>query len=278
MTAFDQAIAGDAVFDTPDSPPRRLSGNPIDVPSFRFGDGAQSVPVALADRLGDDVVSLANPVHRVEIDGDRVAVHAARGRFGAQHVVVAVPPPLAVETITITPDLDRSVASVAASTAVWMGQTVKAVAVYDEPFWRQAGLAGSVFSHRGPFREIHDHSGPGSGPGALFGFAPSTAFRDGADIPSAFIHQLTRVFGEYAARPLDVVAADWRRERFTSPAAAAPRAGTASYGHSVFQAPVHGRLHWAATETATAFAGHVEGAILAAAAAVDRIERAISMI
>ncbi|MFB7599991.1 FAD-dependent oxidoreductase [Streptomyces sp. NPDC056160] len=44
------------------------------------------------------------------------------------------------------------------------------------------------------------------------------------------------------------------------------------FGHSLYQQPVlDGRLHWASTEAATEYAGHIEGAL----AAGERAARAV---
>lgn len=209
----------------------------------------------------------------VHVDDDGVTVHAASGAVAADHVVLAVPPALAVDSIAFTPDLPARVRFLAEGTAVWMGAVVKAVAVYDRAFWRDVGLAGAAVSHVGPFRELHDHSGPHARPAAIFGFADAAqlACGDSEQVAAAFTGQLTRLFGPQAAAPLQVHAVDWSRERYTTPAAPSPRASTGTYSHPQLQEPALGRLHWASTETAPAYAGHIEGALLAGALAADRI-------
>ncbi len=107
-----------------------------------------------------------------------IVVKSSKQIVRAKHVIIAVPPALAAELIGFTPDLPADVRKAAKKTPVWMGEMVKAVAVYDSPFWRNHQLAGSAMSYKGPFREIHDHSGPtgDSQTGALFGFAHSGTF------------------------------------------------------------------------------------------------------
>ncbi|SNR92467.1 Flavin containing amine oxidoreductase [Blastococcus mobilis] len=200
----------------------------------------------------------------VRVDDDGAIVEASSGAAAADHVVLALPPALAVDAIAFTPTLPEPIADLAADTAVWMGGVVKAVAVYDQPFWRSAGLSGSAMSHVGPFRELHDHSGP-DGPFALFGFAVADRL-DGApaeQIGAAFSGQLVRLFGPAAAEPRALHVTNWSQERYTSPQAPSLRASTDRYGHPLFQQLVGGRIHWASTETATDYAGHIEGAIRA---------------
>ncbi|MGY1747147.1 flavin monoamine oxidase family protein [Blastococcus sp. SYSU D00695] len=269
---FPQALDGDALFEPDLRGPQRLAGNPLDVPSTRFAAGAQALARGLADRLPPGTLRLGAPVRAVHLHEDAVVVEAGGAAVTAGHVVLALPPALAVDTLAFTPPLPAPVAALAAGTAVWMGGTVKAVAVHDRPFWRDAGLSGSAMSHVGPFGELHDHSAPG-GPHAVFGFALADRFRGTRDeqVAAAFTEQLVRLFGPAAARPRAVHVTDWSRERHTSPAAPDPRASTAAYGHPLFGEAVGGRLHWASTETAARSAGHVEGAVHAGARAARAI-------
>src|SRR5699024_7705917 len=126
-----------------------------------------------------------------------------------------------------------ALAGAAARTQVWMVEMAKAVAVYPEPFWREQGLSGLVISHQGPFREIHDHSGPLGTPAALFGFAPSAAVAGADDAAIA--------------------------EAFTRVSCAVKASAIA-----------------ASSETATEYAGHVEGAIRAGLRAADAVARSLA--
>ena len=269
VPVFPQALDGDTMFEPVDSAARRVPGNPIGVVSFRFTTGAQSLATRLAGQLPAGTVHLADAVVRVVVNDDGVTVGSVSGLTTADHVIVALPPALAVATITFDPPLTDRVRRVAALTAVWMGGVVKAVATFDAPFWRRTGLAGSAVSHVGPFREIHDHSGPDGSPAALFGFGAAEQF-DGQSpeqIGNAFRDQLRRLFGPGASVPRQIHVVDWSREGYTSPTAPSPHTTTRTYGHALFQEPVAGRVHWASTETSAEYAGHIEGAIHAGARA-----------
>lgn len=269
VPAFPQALDGDTLFEPDGRGTRRMPGNPIDVVSSRFAAGAQSLATRMAAHLPAGTVQLADAVVRVLVNDDGVSVESASGVTTAEHAIVALPPALAVDTITFDPPLEERVRSVASLTAVWMGGVVKAVATFDEPWWRRTGLAGSAVSYVGPFREVHDHSGPDGSPGALFGFAPADQFatQSPEQIGSAFGAQLRRLFGAPASAPRSIHVVDWSRERYTSPGAPSPHATTRTYGHAAFQEPVAGRVHWASTETSTQYAGHIEGALCAGASA-----------
>jgi monoamine oxidase len=272
---FEQSLTGDAMFEADARGAQRISGNPIDVYSVRFASGAQSLALRLAEQLPPGVLHLADPVTAIHVDDDRVLVRARSGQVSASHVVLALPPALVVDSISLTPGLPPHVASLAASTTVWMGSVVKAVAVYDRPFWRDTGLAGAAISYRGPFRELHDHSGPDGTAGAIFGFAGSEHFPGATDaqIGAVFTDQLTRTFGPAAGRPRAVHVMDWSRERYTSPTVPSPRATTNTYSHPRLREVVQGRLQFASTETAPTHAGHMEGAIGAGRHAASTISQ-----
>lgn len=266
-----QHLAGDAVYDSPDGA-QRLQGNPVDVPAYRYSSGAQGLPEALAAGLPEGTVRLSSPVVGVrgEGGGAGLLVQLDDRSLLAGHVVLAVPPALAVATIDL-PDLEPDVRALAAQVPVWMGSTTKVVVEYGSPFWREAGLAGAGVSHLGPLRELHDLSGPDGAQAALFGFAPGAA---GAPAVQAddVVAQLVRMFGPQAADPLQVLVQDWRTQTWTSPA------GVEHLGaHHLFGAPLlarpalAGRLHWAGTETSARSPGHVEGALAAAERAVAAV-------
>ena len=85
-----------------------------------------------------------------------------------------------------------------------------------------------------------------------------------------------RCSGSPRRRPSRVVAVDWSLDPDTVPASPHPDRSTAHYGAAAYQEPVGGRLHWASTETATEYAGHVEGAIRAGLRAADAVARSLA--
>jgi monoamine oxidase len=280
IDVHQQHLAGDAMYDDP-AQTVRLDGNPIDVVSYRFADGADSIPVGLADRLTEFAgshIRLASRVHCVELasDGERAAMVRATEAAGdieiaADHVVIALPPALAVAHLEFVPDLPAEFRSLAAATPVWMGAITKVVARYSNPFWRELGLSGSAISHRGPLREIHDLSGPGGNPAALFGFASTTA-ASGPISDADVLDQLVRLFGPDAGSPTELHLADWRSEQHTSPAAVEELTNYGTYGHHRFQEPtLNSRVHWVSTETGEVNPGHIEGALAAAERAASHI-------
>ncbi|MFD0371161.1 flavin monoamine oxidase family protein [Streptomyces sp. NPDC127114] len=271
VETFDQHLAGDTLLQETTGV-RRLAGNLIDAPSRRFAAGAQSITAALAAELPTGTLRLNTPVTALHPDRQTggLTVLTPAGTLHAEHVVLALPPALALERIDFGDALPADLVRLAQSTPVWMGAVAKVVAHYPTAFWREEGLAGAAFSRTGPLQEIHDMSGPGGKPAALFGFAHARTVRPGFE--QAVTTQLTRLFGPAAATPTAVHVQDWSGERWTSPSTVQHLADYSLFGHRLYQRPVlDGRLHWASTETATDHAGHIEGAL----AAGERAARAV---
>lgn len=281
VPTYEQRRDGDALLEVLEaqgaSQPatKRFGDNPLDVESTRFSRGAEHLARAIADSLPDGTVRLGEVVDTIAVSDDGVRVEAQHSTIRAESVIVAVPPALALDRIDFTPGLPANLVNQARLSSVWMSDMVKAVAVFDQDFWHPHGLAAAAISHVGPFREFHDHSGPAGSPAAIFGFAPSGRFdsADDGQIAEAFISQSRRIFGDAVSKPKTVEVVDWSKEAFTNPAArtgeslveanAARARGTSADVQSDFSQPISGRIHWASTETADAFAGHIEGALRA---------------
>lgn len=271
IATFDQHLAGDTMLQEVTGT-RRLTGNLVDAPSRRFATGAQSLATALAAGLPTGALRLGTPVTAVRPGGQRggLDVLTRAGTLHTEHVVLAVPPALALERIDFHDAFPADLVRLGRSTPVWMGAAVKVVAHYPTPFWRQDGLAGAAFSRTGPLQEIHDMSGPGGEPAALFGFAHARTVRPGFE--HAVTTQLARLFGPAAGTPAALHVQDWRAQRWTAPSTVQHLTDHSLFGHPLYQRPaLNGSLHWASTETATDHAGHIEGAL----ASGERAARAV---
>ncbi len=271
IETFPQFLSGNAMYQD-SAAAKQIEGNPLDVLSGRFVGGAAILPKEVAARLPDGTVRLGCPVERIAANNGRLESSGLGFAYQSKHVILALPPALAVSLIEFEPVLPAELVRVAALTPVWMGSITKVVAHYDSPFWRDAGLAGSAFSHVGPLREVHDMSGQHGKPAALFGFAPAAARADPTPSAEAVIAQLVALFGPQAKGVNELFVHDWRRERFTAPPGVEELNAYELFGHNLFRIPaMGGRLHWASTETAVENPGHIEGALAAAQRAVAAV-------
>jgi len=305
LAVHPQHIAGDALYQDRRGV-HRLTGNPIEGPAGRLTGGMETLARAMADELPRGTVRLEHPVSRIRQVEGGLEVETPRfkdgvGRIRSSAVVLAVPPALAIQSIAFEPVLPPATQRIASTTPVWMGAMTKVVACFEHAFWRERGLAGAVMSHVGPMREIHDMSGPGGVPAALFGFVPPAAPGDSDPGSGGFdrgfdggpahttLHpeernahpsigldevraQLTELFGPAMPDPSQILVKDWRTEVHTSPPGVERLHAYESYGHPVYLEPaLGGRLHWASTETSREAPGHIEGALSAGVRAATRI-------
>ena len=271
LATYPQYLAGDALVQSA-SGLQRLQGNPIDTPSGRVVGGMAKLAYALAAQLPEGSIRLKQAVCEVSSEGGLLEVRTTTETHLARHVILALPPALAMANIRFTPTLEREITIIAKGTPVWMGAITKVVARYNTPFWRENGLSGAAASHLGPMGEIHDMSGPAGEPAALFGFA-APARVDQVIGREAVLRQFEALFGREAASPEEVLVQDWRAEPHTSPKRVQELTSYQLFGHPLFAAPaMDGRLHWASTETATEAPGHIEGALMAAERAVTAID------
>ncbi len=239
---------------------------------LRFVGGAQLVAQRLAAPLGRRVV-VGTPVRRIVDLGDSVAVETDHEVFRGGSVVVALPPTLCGR-IEYTPALPAARDQL--TQRLPMGSVIKCQAVYDAPFWRDAGLTGQVTSDTGPVKVTFDNSPRDGSPGILLGFiegaeARSWSARSAAERRAAVLESFARYFGDAARTPLDYVERDWSKDPWTRGCYAGflPPGVLTSYGPALRE-PV-GRVHWAGTETAEVWNGYIEGAIRSGERAADEI-------
>jgi monoamine oxidase len=248
----------------------------------RFHEGAQTLALRLAGRLGDRV-RLGAPVRLVRHGPGGVEVEAeveAGGQaVAAGHAIVAVPPALAGR-IAYRPALPGWRGQL--TQRVPMGSAVKVHALYEEPFWRAQGLSGQAIADSGPIRVTYDNSPAGGSPGVLVGFVeggPARAWArwSPAERREAALAGLACLFGEPARRPRELLEWSWTDEEWTGGCYAGyfPPGVWTAYGPAL-RAPV-GRLHWAGTETATAWAGYMEGAVQSGDRAATEVLNALGV-
>lgn len=224
--------------------------------------GTQGLSIAVAEELGDRVI-LDAPVSEIEWSDTEVRVRVGNRQFRARRAIIAVPPPL-VSRIRFAPDLPSERAQLLQRLP--MGWTIKINVVYDEPFWRTQGLSGQANSDRRPLGTVFDAGPPDAEPAVLVGFleaghAQAAARLTPKERRDLVIDDLAAYFGPKARNPVHYIEQDWAAETYSRGcygAFATPMTLT-RFG-SELRRPV-GPLHWAGTETATRWAGYIDGAI-----------------
>lgn len=268
LEKFDQYADGILTFEDEQGRVERGRGFASMQGSWRLKGGLGALTDALATRIPDARKRLNAAVTALAKNSTGIVATMADGStLTADRVVIALPPRIAAE-ITFTPALPSTAMQSMRDIATWMAGQAKAVAVYDHPFWRDAGLSGDAMSRFGPMVEVHDASPQNEGPYALFGFigVPAAGRRDTEALHRQLKAQLIRLFGEDAAEPRQLYVKDWAFDPFTSTQAdQAPLRAHPTYGMpQAINGLWDNRLTFAGTEVAPQFGGYVEGALEAA--------------
>ncbi|MFE7959543.1 flavin monoamine oxidase family protein [Streptomyces sp. NPDC057413] len=240
----------------------------------RFTEGAAAPARAVADLLGARL-RLGEPVVRVAQDAGGVRVRTASTLVEARRAIVALPPH-AVRAIRFDPGLPVSRDGWLSHSP--MGRVAKAHAVYDTPFWRATGLSGiATLYDDGPVGVVFDNSPAGGAPGVLVAFVYGDRLTRWADLAPGrrrdeVLASLARVAGDAAARPLDYTEKIWSRDTFARGGYEAymTPGGWTGYGRRGWREPT-GHVHWAGTETASAWNGYIDGAISSGYRAADDV-------
>jgi monoamine oxidase len=232
----------------------------------RLVTGTQEISIRIANDLGDGTVELGSPARVIQYSarsGDGVVVGTDRVTVSARRAIIALAPTLAGR-IAYQPALPT--ARDGLSQRMAMGSVVKSMAIYERPFWRDEGLSGEAASIDGPVSVVLDNSPPDGSPGVLVTFLEGRAARRASVLAQGERQRivtecLARLFGAKAREPERYIDKAWAAEEWTRGCYGAfmPPGAWIDHGAAIRE-PI-GPLHWAGTETATAWNGYMDGAV-----------------
>jgi monoamine oxidase len=240
----------------------RLVNTPGGAQESRFVGGSQLISLRMARQLGRRVV-LGKPVRRIHQSRGGVEVHCDRLTIHGKRVIVAMAPSLAGR-IAYEPKLPPLRDQL--SQRVPNGSVIKCEAVYERPFWRDAGLTGQAVSDASPVRVTFDNTPPGGSPGVLLGFIEGEAARvwgprSAGDRRAAVLDNFATYFGDAARSPTAYYEKNWSDDTWTRGCYTGFMGpGTLLDFGAALREPA-GRIHWAGTETSTIWAGYMDGAV-----------------
>lgn len=230
--------------------------------AYRVVGGSQIIAIRMAEQLGDRVV-LNAPAREVRWSDGGVEIDTGELTVASRAAIVAVPPNL-TNAIRFSPALPAWRMRLAQSLS--QGSITKILAVYDEPFWRQAGLSGQGFAPHELVRELYDNSPPSASAGVLCTFlAGETAERAGRISAPArraeVLASMAKYVGDHALTPVDYIETDWSAQEWTRGAYGTSYGpgGLTRFGADL-RRPV-GPIQWACTDIAGTGHIHMEGAI-----------------
>jgi len=274
LEKFPQYARGKSLFQTKSfEPPQEFFVPESENPSYRIAGGTQSLIDTLAEKIKPEQVNLNTKVVSITEMGDELSVESDKGeQFRADKVFLCLPPQLAGSHITFSPPLPDGISTVLPTVQTWMAGAIKFVLEYSEPFWRENGYSGMLYSHAGIVTEMYDHTNQEEN---KFGF---TGFLNGGSAPytpetrkELILAQLTELLGNQASTPLAYYEKIWIDEFILNGNQTISRPHQHN-GHPVFQAPyMNGKLYFSGTETNPEFPGYMEGAVRSAKSAFEKI-------
>src|SRR5699024_4488698 len=241
----------------------------------RVRGGTHQLSERLAQRLGarvlldEEVFRIAGWDGAAAADGGVgtgtgvVTVTTAHRTLRCDRVVVAVPPTMATR-LAYDPPLPAG--RDLAQSHMMPGDVLKFQVEYDRPFWREAGLSGTVLSLETDVSLVYDNCVPDSPAGILVAFVEgrhARAFHDIGEQERArrIVDDLTVFFGDAAARPTEVLQRNWSEEPYTRGCYGGRFATGLWTTVGAHLAAPTGQIHWAGAETARVWNGYIDGAI-----------------
>jgi monoamine oxidase len=226
----------------------------------KFRGGMHQIARRMAEELGARVV-LNAPVLKIAQDDGAVRVTTDSRDYTARFVIVAAPPgPIA--RIAFAPHLPAARDGLHQRMA--MGAIIKVIVAYQDAFWRTKGFSGQVATDDDVVGLVVEDWQEGTTPMLLcfiegrHALAMSAAGKEARK--AAVIASLVRFFGPEAAAPVGYEDNDWLLEPYTHGYVGSMGPGTMTRFGPALREPC-GRIHWAGTETATEWAGYIEGAM-----------------
>jgi len=279
IEVFEQYSSGLLVYEDESGQIRRDLDYSTMAGSLRVKDGLGRLTRELAAQLPDESIHLSHRVTclRRQQQGYEIDLENPDGKLTVQanKVIFAIPPRVIAAEIDFSPALPEQVMQDLTATPTWMAGHAKFFALYERPFWREAGLSGDGISRRGPLMEIHDASAAGSDYGALFGFVgipANSPARARTRLIDDATKQLERMFGPALANPLDAIVKDWAEDTATATPADNATISHPQYGMpSSIAALADQGLLSASTEMASQFGGFIEGALEASETALQQL-------
>jgi monoamine oxidase len=281
LPAFAQHSEGDVVFERMlREGPQRYAGYPQPARSMRLAGGTGALTGALRRDLPAQCVRLSTRVVCMCLRDEAVEIELETEGSGTEvmqvgRVIAAIPPRLLASTVTFDPPCDDTMLQRWQQTPTWMAPHAKFFAIYDRPFWRDAGLSGTAQSMVGPLPEIHDATSA-SGVAALFGFVgvgaeARRAMRE-EQLTAACVGQLARLFGSDASTPRATLLKDWAADPLTATVADQVATGhPASESIEWVTGAWQPRIFLAGSEMSPSEAGYLAGAVTAAERAADTV-------
>ena len=227
-------------------------------------------------------MKLSSPVIRIEQSDAEVKVHTAAGEvYTAKYVISAIPVAL-LNRITFAPCLPAT--KIQMIQRVPMGSIIKTMTFYDRAYWKENGLSGQMLSDVGPIQYSVDDTKPDGSHPALMGFILADRALKYSKLSA---EERRDMLAEHYAEcfrcpalkhPINYVEKNWMEEEYSGGCYVSnfPPGTLTAFG-PVLREPFL-RTYFAGTETATHWAGYMDGAVEAGERAAREVLHALGKI
>ena len=239
-----------------------------DTEVFRCAAGNQQLAVVLAREVGNDRIHLNSVVSTIDIQPTGVRVTAGTRVVEADHVVLAIPPPV-WNRIAITPLLPPDLVP-------QMGSNVKfLMSLKGRQVWRKTADILSDGPVNMTWEATQQQKITGAGMVAFSGAAAADEVRawPAADRARRILGALRPFYPTLSASLVTSRFMDWPSDQWVKASYSFPSPGQITRIGSATTQPIHDRLHLAGEHTCYAFVGYMEGALQSGARVAAAITR-----
>ena len=272
INKFHQYSKGKSVLVYSTMAPEHFFESDPNVPSaYRVVDNSEAVIQKLAEPFLEKI-QLNNRVGKIHDEGDKLFVETDKGVFGAEKVILTVPPKIATR-IEFNPKLPTAVTQVMDKTHTWMSNAIKVGLTFKKPFWRAKNLSGTVIGQVGAVTELYDHSDIGDEHFALMGFV-NEGLRDTSaeERKERILAYLSKYLGSEIMDYESYEEKDWSQDWNTSCETIKSIYMSPSYGNPIFQETyLNHRVLFSGAETSPVYGGYMDGAIYSGILAAKKV-------
>ncbi|MFK7806202.1 MAG: flavin monoamine oxidase family protein [Saprospiraceae bacterium] len=276
---FKQHMDNTVFYQASASSPTQIVQIPGQSPSYRIAGGSSKLINTLFEKLDRSDVLLNQSVTKIEVGETTTKVHAEKIYEGTK-VVLALPPKLWAKNISFQPTLPTDLMDIAEATHTWMEDSIKVALSYDQPFWEEENIPGTLFSNAGPVTEFYDHCNLEKSKYALCGFINSS-FKNLSPIErrKAVMNQIKNAFGPRTEEFTDYKECLWSNEKNTFESSEDFILPHQNNGHPIFSKTFFDdKLFISGSESAARFPGYMDGAVFSGNIIFEKIIRAINSI
>jgi monoamine oxidase len=267
LKKYPQFSKGKSLFQTKSfEPPQEFFVPESENPSYRIVGGTQMLIETLSKKLPSESLRLNSKVTSITEVGNQLSIEIANKENQiADKVILCLPPELAGSLIKFRPNLPAEVSKILPEVQTWMAGSIKFALEYEEPFWRNSGYSGMLYSHSGIVAEMYDHTNFDQNKFGFTGFLNSGAISYSPEEREKLVLQhLEELLGKETLTPISYKDKIWVDE-FVSGGKQLVQRPHQNNGHPLLQQSyLNKKLYFSGTETAVEFAGYMEGAVISA--------------